>query len=268
LAFLLATSVAPTAAAGQVIHGRLLDDSTAAPISGATIVLLSSEGESLGLTFSDSNGAFLLPVKIGTYQLQAQRLGYQTTLSVPFQVAVVDTLTVQFFVGAEAIRLAPLIVSAARTPGRELFSERMKTGEGFFFTPAMVDSLRPRTHVGEIFRHAEDTRVRWTWGRHENGDTGPLPIVSTYVADTCLHFIVDRTPVPPPFFESSVWGVPPLSEVMPEDLIAIEVYRGWFEVPEDFRQHLLVRDRWERDALRLINRKDCGVVIIWTRDGW
>ncbi|MGD2124197.1 MAG: hypothetical protein PVJ76_20875 [Gemmatimonadota bacterium] len=55
---------------------------------------------------------------------------------------------------------------------------------------------------------------------------------------------------------------------MPEDLIAIEVYRGWFEVPEDFRQHLLVRDRWERDALRLINRKDCGVVIIWTRDGW
>ena len=253
---------------GQGIHGRLLDDSTAAPVSGARIVLLSTEGEPRGLTFTDSLGAFFFPAEFGTYQLQAQRLGYQTTLSLPFQVSAVDTLTVDFFIGAEAIMLAPLIVRAPMVPGRELFVERMELGEGFFFTPEMVDSLRPRQHAGEIFRHAEDTRVRWTWGRHENGDTGPIPRVSTFVGDTCLHFVVDRAPVPPPFFESSVWGVPPLSEVTPENLVAIEVYRGWHEVPEDFQQHLLIRNRWERDAVRLINRKECGVVFIWTKDGW
>ncbi|MGD2121630.1 MAG: carboxypeptidase-like regulatory domain-containing protein [Gemmatimonadota bacterium] len=268
LALLTGASVVPTAGSGQVIHGRLLDDSTAAPISGATIVLLSTEGESHGLTFTDSLGIFFLPAKFGTYQLQARRLGYHTTLSLPFQVSVVDTLTVDFFIGPEAIRLAPLIVNALRTPGRELFAERLETGEGVFFTPEMVDSLRPRQHVGEIFRHVEDTWVHWTWGRHENGDTGPIPRVITYVGNGCLHFIVDRTPVPAPFFESSVWGVPPLSEVTPENLVAIEVYRGWHEVPEDFQKHLRVRNRWERDALRRINRKACGVVIIWTTDGW
>jgi hypothetical protein len=179
-----------------------------------------------------------------------------------------DTLTIDFFLSPEAIKLAPLIVTAARVPGRELFAERMKNEEGFFFTPEMVDSLRPRQHVGEIFGHADDTQVRWTWGRHENGDTGPIPTVFTYVADSCLHYVVDRVPVPAPFFESSVWGVPPLSEVTPETLVAIELYRGWYEVPEDYMQHLVIRSGWERDALRRINRKECGLVFIWTKNGW
>jgi len=268
LAVFSATLLAPTAGLGQVIRGRLLDNSTAAPVSGARLVLFSTEGEPRGHTFTDSLGIFYLPAEFGTYQLQAQRIGYQTTLSLPFQVAVVDTLSVDFFIGAEAILLAPLIVRAARIPGRELFAERMETGEGFFFTPEMVDSLRPRQHAGEIFRHADNMHVRWTWGRHENGDTGPLPGVKSWVGRGCLHFVVDRTPVPAPFFGSSVWGVPPLSGVTPENLVAIEIYRGWHEVPEDFQQHLRIRNRWARAALKRINRKACGVVFIWTTDGW
>jgi hypothetical protein len=265
---LTTASIIPTDAVAQVIRGRLLDDSTETPISGARVVLFSTNGESQGETLSDSLGIFFLRATFGTYQLQAQRLGYQTTLSLPFQVSVVDTLAVDFFLGAEAIMLAPLIVNASRIPGRELFAERMETGEGFFFTPEMVDSLRPRQHVGEIFRHAEDTRVHWRWGRHEDGETGPIPMVITYLGDRCLHYVVDQTPVPAPFFETSVWGVPPLSEVTPENLVAVEVYRAWHEVPEDFQKQLRIRNGWERDALRRINRKACGVVIIWTADGW
>lgn len=269
LAILTGPLVGPRSSAAQVIQGRLLDDSTAAPVSGARLVLLNDNGRSEGQTLTDSLGVFFFDARLGNYQLQAERIGYQTTLSLPFQVSVVDTLTVEFFINVEAIRLAPLIVGVPTTPGREIFAQRMEAEEGIFFTPGMVDSLRPKQHVGEIFRNADATWVQWTWGRHEDGKTGPLPVVYTYLGrDGCLNFIVDRTPIPAPFFEKSIWGVPPLSDLTPEDLVAIEVYRAWHEVPEDFQKQIRVRNGWEREALRRINRKSCGIVIIWTRDGW
>lgn len=259
-------SVAPARA--QVIRGVLLDDATDATVGGATLTLLDEDGEVSGQTLANDRGVFFLEAELGVYQLRAERIGYRTTTSLPFRVAALDTVAVEFRIDAEAVLLSALTVTVGGPPGHELFEERMATEEGFFFTPEMVDSLRPTQHVGEIFRHADRTWVHWGWGRHEDGATGPLPHVYTYLGHGCLRFIVDRTPVPEPFFERSIWGVPPLSDLTPDDLVAIEVYRAWHEVPEDFRKQLRIRNRWEQDALNKINRKQCGVVIIWTRHGW
>ena len=251
-----------------MIRGLLLDDSTNAPVAGATVVLLDEGGAVRGRSFTDSSGVFFIGAEFGTHRLRAERLGYGTKLSPPFRVSVPDTLRVTFRIGGEAVRLAPLVVTAIRRPGRELFAERLARGEGVHFTPQMVDSLRPEIHVGEIFRHADETWVHWTWGRYEDGRTGPIPRVKTYLGSGCMHFIVDRTPVPAPFFENSIWGVPSLADLTPEDLVAVEVYRSWHEVPEDFRKQLRIRNHWERKALRRIDRKACGVAILWTAEGW
>ena len=256
-------------AEAQVIRGLLLDDSTNVPVAGATVVLLDEGGAVRGRSLTDTAGVFVLGAELGIHRLRAERLGYGTKLSPAFRVSDPDTLRVTFRIGGEAVRLPPLVVTATRRPGRELFSERMARGEGVHLTPEMVDSLRPEMHVGEIFRHADETWVHWTWGRYEDGRTGPIPRVKTYLGKYgCVHFIVDRTPVPAPFFESSVWGVPPLADLTPEDLVAVEVYRSWHEVPEDFRKQLRIRNHWERRALQRIDRKACGVAILWTAEGW
>lgn len=146
----------------------------------------------------------------------------------------------------------------------------MARGRGVFFTPEMVDSLRPRTHVGEIFSHDDDTRVRWGWGVYEDLSTGPIPSVRTYRSrEGCVKYIVDRTIVIRPFTRGgSVWGVAPLSKVTPENLMAVEFYRSWAEVPEDFRDALRIRNGQEAAALMDINRARCGIAVLWTREGW
>ena len=252
----------------QVIRGVVIDETTSRPVPDVALTLLGEERPVEKRTLSDSSGVFWFEAELGVYRLRAERIGYGVTRTLPFRVLALDTVRVELRISAQALMLAPLSVEVVGVPGRELFEERVAAGEGFHFTPEMVDSLRPSEYVGEIFRSAEKTWVRWGFGRGEDGKAGPLPGVFTYLGSGCLHYVVDRTLVPKPFFGSSFWGVPPLSELTPDDLVAIEVYRAWHEIPEDLVKQLRFRTPWERDMLRIVNRKECGMVVIWTEDGW
>ena len=254
----------------QVIRGTLVDDGTLERVGGATVHLRAEDGRALDRTLTDALGIFYFDVEIGPYRLAAERIGFQPTESFLFHVEVYDTLDVEFRIAQQAVMLSPLVVSVGLPSGRELFEKRVETEDGFFFTPEMVDSLRPETYASEIFRHAERT-VMHTW-RRVRGEDGNHRVVTgfrtTLGREGCLHWIVDHTPVPEPFWASSVWGVPPLMDLQPEDLVAIEMYRAWHEVPEDFREGIRIRTVREGQAMTRINRKECGIVIIWTRDGW
>ncbi len=268
----------PASANAQTIAGSLVDDGTLQGVPGAIISLINQQGRVARNTVTDSLGRFFFDVAFGTYQLEASRVGYHQTRSEQFYTEAIDTLKVEFRISSEVVLLNPIVVDVGMRPGREIFEERMATEAGFFFTPQMVDSLRPSTHPGEILAHADDTRVRWSWGIFENGQTGPIPYVSTYVGVGCVNFVVDGSPVPQPFFTTSDhrgrlvltarWGVAPLSELTPDDLVAIEVYRAWHEVPERFREDLRIRNRLERETFQIINQKGCGIVFIWTEKGW
>ena len=183
-----------------------------------------------------------------------------------------DTTTVTFFVAVEAVLLDPVVVGVPTVIGSEIFAERMASGQGVFFTPAMIDSLRPKRHVGEVFRHADDDIfLTWGFGMREDGRYGPIPRIRSYRGPTgCLNYIVDRTPVAEPFFQGvrSAWGVAPLADLEPEDLVAIEIYRGWWEVPEDYERQILANTLGTRQKLRDMRVAECGVVVIWTERGW
>lgn len=258
---------------GQTITGTLVDDDTQEGIDAATITLLGSTRNRIRSTLTDSLGNFVLPVpNLGAYYLEAERIGYGTTVSQSFNVAATDTTTVTFFLAVAAVRLEPIVVGIPTVIGSEVFAQRMATGQGVFFTPTMIDSLRPTQYVGEIFRHADDDIfLTWQWGLSENGRYGPIPKIRSFRGkEGCLNYIVDRTPVPAPLFEGvrSVWGVVPLADLEPEDLVAIEIYRSWSEVPEDYEQQILANTLSTRQALRDMRRAECGVVVIWTERGW
>ena len=264
-------SVVPVS--GQTITGTLVDDDTQEGIDGATITLLGSTQNRIRSTLTDSLGHFVLPVpNLGAYYLEAERIGYGTTRSQSFNIGSIDTTTVTFFVAVDAVLLDPLVVGVPIVIGSEIFAERMAAGQGVFFTPAMVDSLRPTQHVGEIFRHADDDIfLTWESGMREDGRYGPLPRIRSYRGKVgCLNYIVDRTPIPEPFFGAvrNVWGVAPLADVDPEDLVAIEIYRGWWEVPEDYERQILANTLATRQKLRDMRKAECGVVVIWTQRGW
>ncbi len=268
----------PGHVSAQTIRGRLIDDATDGVIPGANLTLLTEDGDVLDRALSDSLGVFVLDAELGGLHLEAQRIGYRTTRSLLFDMSRLDTLDVEFRIDAEAVLLAPILVTASDPPGQDLFEERAELGEGFFYTPALIDSIRPDDYVAEIFR-ARDRRtwVKWTFGVKEDGSTGPMPDVITRLGRGCLKYVVDRIPVARPYFEAlggrgmaapTEWGVPPLSDLTPEDLVAVEVYRGAHELPPGFVDELRPRNGQEQQALREINELRCGVVVFWTKDGW
>jgi len=265
----LAFSLAPSTTSAQTIRGRLVDDATDQMIPDAMVTLISERGRSVDRALTNSLGIFILDAELGAFQLEAERIGYRTTRSLLFEMPVMDTLDIEFRIDAEAVLIAPLMVTVGLPPGRELFDEHVELGEGFFYTPELIDSIRPEKYVADIFR-ARDRRTwtRWGWGRREDFSTGPIPGIVSYLGHGCLHFVVDHTPVGAPFWGSSVWGVPPLSDLTPDKLVAVEVYRAPHELPKDFTRELRVRNAWERRALQRINRLECGVVVFWTEDGW
>jgi hypothetical protein len=219
-------------------------------IEGATLtVLLHSSPISRVLT--DTAGWFSLTLPdSGTYQLEAQRLGYATTRSQPLFVNRYDTLTVEFRVQAEAVALAPLVVTGRSPTGWSQFYGRMSDwGRGIFMTPEMVDSINPR-HPADVFRGQEETMLTWRWGLRS-----AIPSVRTFLGRGCVAYMLDRKLMEPRFW-GSIWEDSPLGWVTGKEVVAVEYYRYIGEVPPELRQLADVDDHM------------CGLVVFWTAAGW
>ena len=94
-------------ASAQVVRGRLVDAATDTGIGGAMVTLTDRGGDGVEqvLTRGD-RGAFLLRAPApGEYRLRADRIGYATTHSALFHLAVGDTLTLEMAAPMEAISL-------------------------------------------------------------------------------------------------------------------------------------------------------------------
>jgi hypothetical protein len=101
----------------QLIYGRVFEDNTTAPVAGVTVHLLHYSGRSIARTISDETGSFRLVTPIpGMYRLRGERLGYRTSESPDIGTGLGDTIAVDFFLGVDALPLAPLIVRASAKP--------------------------------------------------------------------------------------------------------------------------------------------------------
>ncbi len=113
LALLLA-AVAPTANA-QVVRGRLLDAADEAAVSGAMISLLDRDGNQSSRVLTRGTGLFeVQAASPGRYRLRADRIGYATSFSDFFDLAVGDTLTIQMTSAVAAVSLRGIEAEADR----------------------------------------------------------------------------------------------------------------------------------------------------------
>jgi hypothetical protein len=266
-----AAVVRPVAA--QSIRGIVVDDTNLTRVPGATVRLVA--GDELGAgTETDADGRFFLATPgEGEYRLEVSRFGYVTARSQPVRVPSSDTVSVEFRVAPDAILLNPITITGRSRRGRRDFERRLDGWErGVRLTPDQIDSIAPR-HPADVFRAVAKVVVHWDWGELSTGGFGPVPAVRTFLGRGCMQFMVDYVLVTPEPWAATEWNGYILNTLLPEDIVAVEVYRSYNEVPPELQRYTHeFRQLWSGGAVGTTWDEDekvnCGLTVYWTRTGW
>lgn len=249
LAALLAAAFGPSAAAAQdgssgraatadstaTLVGKVVSAMTGGPLDDARVVLTSS---GLG-AFTDSAGGFRIADAPAGFvdTVEVSLIGYAEQ-TVPLRLQPGATNRATFSLSETVLRVSDLQVEVERSPLRYTLSEferRRKTANGYFVTPQMIERQDP-VYPSDILRRVPGVTV----GARVNGEAEIRFVHSTV---NCY---------PTLYLNGAPWPRHNLDELSPEQILALEVYRGTSEVPLRFQGP---------------GRADCGVIVVWTPQG-
>jgi hypothetical protein len=221
----------------QRAAGIVLDASTRLPVADATVTLLDSDARELGSGRSDSAGVFtiLAPVP-ASYLVTVRRLGYHGFNSREIMLGHRDTTLVVALTPSPQ-RLPASVTRAsrgffAREWGRDGFMKRRELGTGVFLTRTDVLLKEPQS-VEDMLRNVDGVMVR---------NQGIGQQVWAYRGRGCLRTLLNRLP-----YRSTAH-----QQLLPEDVLGVEIYREFKEVPEELR----------------LDSEGCGLILMWTRAAW
>lgn len=237
---LLSLWVGPFGLAAQV-ELRVTEEESGLPIAFPTVSVLGQDGQEIASLLGDAQGLVVLPITGQTAVVGA--LGFlEARVDLP------DSGTVAVVLQARPIELDGL-TAAVEGRGRSAFSERRARGAGLFLDPADVQ-LKVKYHVTDAFRDLPGVR-------RSMGSSG-LPELVSSLGPGCFMYRLDNTPLKGmEDLGGRAWRVFPLSMVTTENVMAIEVYRYFGEVPPELRHQA------SGGGGRL-----CGLIIIWTTVAW
>ena len=269
VAFAIAGAATPLSA--QIIHGRLLQEGTLAPLTGASVQLLDASGNELNrLVTTNEAGTFAMRVDPGRYTLRIRRIGFSPLVTPVINLAENEVFEGTYRISPVAVRLATERITAKRSLewGRDGFARRKALGQGIFLGRSDLNEKDQRDFAS-LLTGVDGIRVEG-FGK-----------VTSTEGWRCLYFMVNKVPV------SSVPGAVPGSSTYPtlEDLVptghevmAIEVYREFKEVPPELKL-----DAWPGSAgvaapravpnrgIQVGRRQQdtpCGLISVWTRAAW
>lgn len=257
--------------AAQMIHGRLLQDGTLVPVRGATVQLMDARGDELDrLVVTNEAGTFVIRVEPGRYTLRIRRIGFTPLTTPVISLEPNEVFEGTYRVSPATIRLATERITAKRSLelGRDSFTRRKELGKGVFLTRTQL-AEKDQREFSYLLTGIDGIRV---------DATGKMTSTEGW---RCLYFMVNKVPVssvPRGIPGSTMW--PTLEDLVPtgHDVMAIELYREFSEVPAEFRL-----DAWpgpnagsQRVApssaamTRRARAEDhpCGLVSVWTRAAW
>lgn len=183
-------------AQAQTVVGRLLDRETREPLSAVEITLTTLDSVSVRRTITNPNGNFSLSAAAGTYRLNAQRLGYAGATIDSVVVTGTERLVLELQMSAEAVELEGVAVT--------------------------VDNWWRPGQLGGFY----DRRREGKWGTFvTKADFGPYAnrmsdILNQFLNVSCAIVFLDGRPLK--LFDGETLD----SRVFPNELDAIEVYRG------------------------------------------
>ena len=242
---LLLLPVQLAAQALGTLKGTVLSE-RAMPLADARIRIVNTDP----VVLSGEDGTFQLAgVSPGHQLLEVRLLGYLAAFR-PIEVGAGETLYVQVVLALAPVPLSPVEVEAelARLPAMRGFEERRAQGYGHFFNRQEIARMQPRVFT-DVLRRVPGVLFQATPGAFGPNETVRMDrTIGIAGARGCpVLFYVNGTPFP------ATRDVSINEYVVPEDIIAIEVYNGSSQVPPQFQSNLL--------------NARCGVIVIWTRVG-
>jgi hypothetical protein len=241
LVFLLALILPLNGEAQMTV--RVVDQRSGFPIPLASVVFSGADGRALVNRLTNDDGITRVEDVLGATHLTIEALGYQAV-----SIALPSDRDVRIRLHAAPIDLDSLRVTVrSSNNGRTQFSLRRQQGDGIFLDPLDV-SQKIKHRVSDIFYEMPGVRRSFS-----TSDGEPKLIPS--LGRGCLNFRVDNQPVRLRTGQTP-WANWPLSSVLPSDVMAVEVYRFFGEVPLELRHEAA------------IGGGPCGLVVIWTKVGW
>ncbi|MGH7541132.1 MAG: carboxypeptidase-like regulatory domain-containing protein [Gemmatimonadota bacterium] len=215
--------------------GHVVNATTGRPVDGAVVSLILSGFGAL----TDSTGAFRIPRTFaGADTLEVRYIGFEpsrTSIELPPE----QTSRITLLLSPTVVRVAELTVEVRQTRRSAKlagFIERREKGFGTFFTPRDIRNRNPRL-PSDLLRGIPGVTV----GRIVHGQA---PVYFNRGGGG---------PCPPAVFLDGVYqsGLQ-VDDIPPEDLGAVEVYKGITDTPVEFMR---------------TGGRTCGAVVIWTPDG-
>jgi hypothetical protein len=249
----------------------VVEDGTLAPVAYAGVALVDSAGQVVANAVADSLGSFFLRAEPGEYRLRAERIGFATATSESIELRADEPIIVELRLSAQGVPLEPMIVRARGIErGEDAFKRRHELGEGVFLTQDSVALREPR-FGWDVFRGVDGINVD-QYGR-----------VYSFSGGRCMAIFVDNNARPyawhnPTSSRSGLFRSPHsgsagdsrlalngqgYSHVLGNNLRGVEVYRDFWEIPEELRTAARVDALWPADVT-----VPCGMAIIWTKLAW
>lgn len=214
--------------------GQVVSASTGKPLEGAVVTLL---GSGYG-AITDSAGNFRVPrAPAGADTVEVRYIGFEES-QVPLEIRPRRTTRVVLLLSPTVVRIADLEVEIEREriPGKmQGFWERRERGFGYFFSPEEIEDRRPLRRPSDLLREVPGLRV-------ERERFGQAPVYLSRRGRSCE---------PPVYLDGMYMANMRPDDIAPEELGAVEVYRGPSETPPEF--------------MRL--GEQCGAIVIWTPVG-
>ena len=220
----------------QVLSGRVLETDSSRPIASATVSAL-ARGQALLTVSSDSAGRFRLQLpRPGWYSVRVDRLGYTTATTDSVFIGGGEMVEISIRLGVSAVPLAAIMVIERRTSlgAHAGFYRRLefgqKTGNGWFFTKAALDTMKVSSVTSALARvpmvSLNNSRRPVILSRG-----GCLPTI--YLNGALLQFAPGET----------------IDDMIDRgELEGIEIYRNRTELPYEFA-----------------GPGECGAIVFWTR---
>jgi hypothetical protein len=236
-----------------LLEGRVLDDSTEQPLSGARVILLNRQGKTSGYAVTDSEGRFRFEDRDwGWYRLEATAVGYERART-PYLWWTVehDFAGLELRLAPNVVLLAPLEITAlsprTTSPILENAEFRRSRGLGVHITREQIEQRGPANITDMLLEipgvYARRSGVRASGGRQlymgralagVGGGECPVQVFLDGV-------LVSRGGAPSDVIIDEL--------VSPLDVEIVEVFRGLGSIPPEF----------------LTPEARCGVVAIWTK---
>jgi hypothetical protein len=247
---LIALAVMPAAASAQVIAGRVVEAANANPLANVE-VRVEADGRTIGSVVTDTTGRFSIRANAGgTFRLTTRHIAF-APLSADVEVGAGAMVELLLKLSVQPTELPAIeVVARGRAPDplleRTGFYDRRNGGFGVFKTPEDIER-RNAFSATDHFQGIGGVRVYHTGGlrgkdirmsRGEDSNCSPRIRIDNVIARRGGRY---SSPADPPLD----------ALINPQDILAIEIYRGPTETPPEYGG----------------NDVTCGVVVIWTKRG-